>query len=322
MAALTRRAALALPALALARHSWADDWPNRPVRIVAPAPAGGASDIYARICAQKMGEMLGKTFVVENRVGAAGRIGLEAAARAAPDGYTLLLGSSAIALAKALYPNLGFDPVGDFIPVGLMARTQQLLVVPASLPVTDLRGLIDYAKARPGQLAYASSGVGNPPHLAAELFRAMAGLEMTHVPYGGDTPALVDMIAGRVQLYFGSVAPALPHVAAGRLRALAVTGPTRSKAAPDVPTMEEAGLPGYNVSGWFGLLAPRGTPQPIILQLNGLMTRIMAMPDVRSTLAQGGSDPADPSLPVMEQAIRESTTLIGNAVRIAGIRGE
>ena len=190
------------------------------------------------------------------------------------------------------------------------------------LPVTDVQGFIAYAKARPGQLAYASSGVGNPPHLAAELFRAMTGTEITHVPYGGDTPALVDIMAGRVQLYFGSVAPALPLRAAGKLRALAVSGATRSGAAPDLPTVAEAGLAGYNVSGWFGLLAPRGTPQPIIAQLNAMMIRIMAMEEVRATLLQGGADLADPSLPAMEQAIRDSVVLIGNAVRIAGIRAE
>lgn len=322
MGAFSRRAVLALPALAAAGDAAAQDWPNRPVRVIAPAPAGGASDIYARICATKMGEMTGKPFVVENRVGAAGRIGMEHAARAAPDGHTLFLGSAAIALVKALYPNLGFDPVADFVPVGMMARTQQMMVVPPDLPVTDVQGFIAYAKARPGQLAYASSGVGNPPHLAAELFRAMTGTEITHVPYGGDTPALVDIMAGRVQLYFGSVAPALPLRAAGKLRALAVSGATRSGAAPDLPTVAEAGLAGYNVSGWFGLLAPRGTPQPIIAQLNTMMIRIMAMEDVRATLLQGGADLADPSLPAMEQAIRDSVVLIGNAVRIAGIRAE
>ena len=322
MGAFSRRAVLALPALAAAGDAAAQDWPSRPVRVIAPAPAGGASDIYARICATKMGEMTGKPFVVENRVGAAGRIGMEHAARAAPDGYTLFLGSAAIALTRALYPNLGFDPVADFVPVGMMARTQQMMVVPPDLPVTDVQGFIAYAKARPGQLAYASSGVGNPPHLAAELFRAMTGTEITHVPYGGDTPALVDIMAGRVQLYFGSVAPALPLRAAGKLRALAVSGATRSGAAPDLPTVAEAGLAGYNVSGWFGLLAPRGTPQPIIAQLNAMMIRIMAMEDVRATLLQGGADLADPSLPAMEQAIRDSVVLIGNAVRIAGIRAE
>ncbi|MCC7283969.1 MAG: tripartite tricarboxylate transporter substrate binding protein [Acetobacteraceae bacterium] len=319
---MRRRALAALPALALAGHAAAQDWPNRPVRIIAPAPAGGASDIYARICAQKMGEMMGKPFVVENRVGAAGRIGMEQAARAAPDGHTLFLGSAAIALARALYPNLGFDPVGDFVPVGLMARTQQMMVVPPDLPVSDVQGFIAYARARPGQLAYASSGVGNPPHLAAELFRAMTGTEMTHVPYGGDTPALVDVMAGRVQVFFGSVAPALPLRAAGRLRALAVSGPTRSPAAPELPTIAEAGLPGYNISGWFGLLAPRGTPQPVILQLNAMMIRIMAMEDVQATLLKGGAELGDPSLPAMEAAIRDSVAVIGNAVRIAGIRVE
>lgn len=322
MPGVRRRALAGLPALALAGHAAAQDWPNRPVRIIAPAPAGGASDIYARICAQKMGEMMGKPFVVENRVGAAGRIGMEQAARAAPDGHTLFLGSAAIALARALYPNLGFDPVGDFVPVGLMARTQQMMVVPPDLPVSDVQGFIAYARARPGQLAYASSGVGNPPHLAAELFRAMTGTEMTHVPYGGDTPALVDVMAGRVQVYFGSVAPALPLRAAGRLRALAVSGPTRSPAAPELPTIAEAGLPGYNISGWFGLLAPRGTPQPVILQLNAMMIRIMAMEDVQATLLKGGAELGDPSLPAMEAAIRDSVAVIGNAVRIAGIRVE
>lgn len=322
MALLTRRAALAFGAAGLAAPALAQEWPSRPVRIVAPAPAGGASDIYARICSQRMSDMTGRPFIVENRAGAAGRIGLENVVRSAPDGYSLLLGSAAIALSKALYPNLGYDPVGDLTPIALMARTQQMMVVPAALPVTDVRSFIDYAKARQSQLAYASSGVGNPPHLAAELFNAMAGLTMTHVPYGGDTPALVDIIAGRVQMYFGSVAPALPHREAGRLRALAVSGPTRARSAPDVPTMAEAGLPGYNVSGWFGLLAPRGTPRDIVLRLNQMMTRIMAIDEVRATLERGGADPADPALPVMEQAIVESTRLIGEAVRIANIRTE
>jgi len=316
----TRRGVLALAAATTAAPAIANDWPSRPVRIIAPAPAGGASDIYARICAQRMSDMTGRPFVVENRAGAAGRIGLEHVVRSAADGHTLLLGSSAIALAKALYPNLGYDPIGDLTPIALMARTQQIMVVPADLPVTDVRGFIDYAKARPGQLAYASSGVGNPPHLAAELFKAMAGLDMTHVPYAGDTPALVDIIAGRVQMYFGSVAPALPHRAAGRLKALAVSGPTRARSAPDIPTMAEAGLPGYNVSGWFGLLAPRGTPRDVVLRLNGMMTRIMAVDEVRATLERGGADPADPALATMEAAIAESVRLIGDAVRTANIR--
>lgn len=322
MTCLTRRATLALPLLGVPAPALAQDWPARPVRIVAPAPAGGASDIYARICAQKMSEMLGRPFVVENRVGAAGRIGMEHAARAAPDGHVLLLASSTVALAKALYPNLPFDPVDGFVPVGMMARTQQIMVVPPNLPVTDVRGFIDYARARPGQLAYASSGVGNPPHLAAELFRAMAGLDITHVPYGGDTPALVDVMAGRVQLYFGSVAPALPLRADGRLRALAVSGPTRSGAAPDLPTVAEAGLPSYNVSGWFGLLAPRGTPEPVVRQINAMMLRIMEMPDVRETITRGGADLADPSLPAMEEAVQASVALFADAVRIAGIKAE
>lgn len=322
MTMISRRAALALPFLVPAGRAGAQEWPSRPVRIIAPAPAGGASDIYARICAQKMGEMTGKPFIVENRVGAAGRIGMEHAARSAADGYTLLLASSAVALARALYPNLGFDPVGDFVPVGMMARTQQMMVTPPDLPIEDVRGFIAYAKARPGEIAYASSGVGNPPHLAAELFRAMSGIEMTHVPYGGDTPALVDIIAGRVQVYFGSVAPALPLRAAGKLRALAVSGPARSGAAPDLPTIAEAGLPGYNVSGWFGVLAPRGTPRPIIEQLNAMMIRIMAMPDVQATLRQGGADLADPGLPAMERAIADSVALFDNAVRVAGVRIE
>lgn len=322
MARISRRVALTLPLPLLAHPASAQGWPTRPVRIVAPAPAGGASDIYARLCAQKMSEMTGRPFVVENRAGAAGRIGVEYAARAAPDGYTLLLGSSAIALAKTLYNNLGFDPVADFAPVALLTLTQQMMVVPAGLPVANLRGFIEYARARPGQLAYASSGVGNPPHLAAELLRAMTGLEMTHVPYAGDTPAFVDIIAGRVAMYFGSVAPALPHRESGRLKALAVSGPSRARAAPDVPTVAEAGLPGYNVSGWFGLLAPRRTPQPIIQQLNTMMQRIVAMPDVVELLTRGGSDPADASIAAMERAVEASLALFAHAVRVAGIRVE
>src|SRR5207237_8638102 len=222
--------------------------------------AGGASDAYARLAAQRMTALFDRPFIVDNRVGAQGRIGYEHVTKSAPDGYTLVLASSAILIHRVIYPTLPYDPLKDFAAISPMAHTQQLMMVPASLPVTDLKSFIALVKASPKTHNYASSGIGNPPHLAAELLCAMAGLEMTHVPYAGDTPAIVDTLAGRVSMDLGSVAPGVPHVRSGRLRALAVSGPTRSPALPEVPTMAEAGVAGYSLSGWFGLMAPTGTP--------------------------------------------------------------
>ena len=284
-----------LPAWLVASNAWAEDYPSRPIHLVVPAPAGGGSDIYGRVLAAKLAPILGQPVVVENKAGAAGRIAYDYVARSKPDGYTLIIATSAILLQKLMYQSLPYDPVKDFAPIARVARNQQILVIPASVPATDLRSFIALVKAHPGEHNYAHSGVGNPPHLAAELLRAMAGLDMVGVQYTGDATALVDLLAGRVSMFFGSIAPAVPHVTSGRLRALAVSGPTRSPAVPDVPTMTEAGLPGYSVSGWFGLLAPAGTPAPVVQRLNEATVKIMAMPDVQKTFLDSGIEPGSSS---------------------------
>jgi tripartite-type tricarboxylate transporter receptor subunit TctC len=317
----TRVIAVALlVALLPAGLALAQDYPARPVRIVAPAPAGGASDVYARIVAQHMSALFGRPFIVDNRVGAQGRIGYEYVAKAAPDGYTLVLATSAILIHRALYPTLPYDPLKDFTAIAPMARTQQLMVVPASLPVTDLKSFIALVKASPQTHNFASSGIGNPPHLAAELLCAMAGLEMTHIPYAGDTPAIVDTLAGRVSMYLGSVAPSVPHVRSGRLRALAVSGPSRSPALPEVPTMAEAGVPGYNVSGWVGMMAVGGTPRPVIEKLYGAMAKIMAMPEVQKSILDSGLEINTSSTEEFDRAIQNGSAVYREALRIAKVQ--
>jgi tripartite-type tricarboxylate transporter receptor subunit TctC len=311
-----------LAALTLVGPAAADDYPSKPVRIVVPANAGGASDIYARLLASKLSPILGRPFVVDNRVGASGRIGYEHAAKSAPDGYTLIIATSAMLLHRAMYLSLPYDPVEDFVPISLIARNQQLMVIPAALPANDLRSFIALVKASPSTHNFASSGVGNPPHLAAELLCAMAGLQMTHIPYSGDAPAIVDLLAGRVSMYLGSVAPAAPHVHSGKLRAIAVTGPARSPAFPNVPTMVEAGLPGYNVSGWFGILAPRGTPPAVVARLNEAIVQVMAMPEVRHTISDSGIEPVSSSAADFAREIPTGLASYREIMRIAGIKPE
>jgi tripartite-type tricarboxylate transporter receptor subunit TctC len=305
--------------LAASGGARADDWPSRPIRMVVPAPAGGASDIYARLVAAKISPMLGRPVVVDNRVGAAGRIGYENAAKSAPDGYTLVLATAAILLQRAMYLSLPYDPVKDFAPISPLARTQQLMVVPASLPATDLKSFIALVKASPGVHNYASSGVGNPPHLAAELFAAMAGVQITHIPLGGDAPAITELLGERVSVYFGSVAPLTPLVKSGKFRALAVSGTTRSPSLPEVPTMAEAGLPGYNVSGWFGVLGVAGTPQPILERLNDAVVKIVAMPDVRERLLETGGEPYSSSIAEFRKTINDNLDLYKDTMKRAGI---
>jgi len=297
----------------------ADEWPSRPIRMVAPAPAGGASDIYARLIASKISPMLGRAVVVENRVGAAGRIGYEHVAKSAPDGYTLALASAAILLQRAMYLSLPYDPAKDFAPISLIALTQQLMVIPATVPATDLRSFIALLKANPGVHNYASSGIGNPPHLAAELFAAMAGVKMTHIPLGGDGPAITELLGDRVSVYLGSVAPLTPHVKSGKMRALAVSGSRRSPSLPEVPTMAEAGLPGYSVSGWFGVIGVTGTPQSILERLNDAVVKAVAMPDVRERLLETGAEPVSSSIAEFRKTINDNLNLYKDTMKRAGI---
>ena len=271
----------------------AQAYPTKPIRIVVPFPAGGTTDVLARAAAQKLAETLGQPAVVDNRPGAGGNIGAELVAKSAPDGYTLLMGTVGThAINPGLYPKLPYDHVKDFAPVILVAGVPNVLVINPALPVNSVQELIAYAKANPGKLNFASSGNGTSIHLSAELFKTMAGVQMTHVPYKGSAPALQDLVGGQVQLMFDNLPSSLALIKGGKLKALAVTSATRAAALPDVPTLAESGLPGFEASSWFGLLAPTGTPPPVIARLNGEIAKWLATPEAKEKLLAQGANAA------------------------------
>ncbi|MBC7780253.1 MAG: tripartite tricarboxylate transporter substrate binding protein [Proteobacteria bacterium] len=267
------------------------DYPRRTIRMIVAFSPGGGTDITGRIAAQAITEGLGQAVVVDNRPGSGGIIGTVLAARALPDGYTLITGGTGShAINPALYASIPYDPVRDFAPVTLVASTPYLMVVTNSLPVKSVREFIGFAKAEPGRLNMASSGAGGMPHLAGELFQLMAGVKMTHVPYKGTGAVFPDLISGQVQLTFGDLIAAFPHVKGGRLRALAITSPKRVASLPDVPTVAEAGLPGYEAVGWFGVFAPAATPGRIVDALQGAIAGYLEKPEARERLAGLGAD--------------------------------
>ena len=255
-------------------------YPNKPVKVIVPYPPGGPTDIVARVVFQQVSAATGQQFVVENRAGAGGNIGAEAVARAPADGYTLLVATTAHAINMSLFKNLNYHVLKDFAPVTLLTQGPLVLVATPGFPANNVRELIALAKARPGTLNFASSGNGQSTHLSGELFNTMAGIRLAHVPYKGSAPALTDVIAGQVPLMFDTMLSALPFVKSGKLKALAVTSPSRSPAAPDVPTIAESGLPGYEVAAWNGLLAPAGTPKAVIAQLSEDLRKAMQVPQV------------------------------------------
>ena len=267
---------------------FAQSYPKNPVRIILPFPAGGGVDAAGRILAQALGESAGKPFVIENRGGANGNIGTEAAAHARADGYTLLFTGAGFVTNPGLYRKVPYDPVKDFEPIGLMALGPNVLVVHPSLGVRSVQELIAAAKARPGEIGFAGSGSGSTPHLAGELFNVMAQVKMVHIPYRGSGPAMIGLLGGEVPVMFLPAINAGPHVASGRLRALAVTGRERLAAFPDLPTVSESGLPGYESSQWYGVLAPAGTPLEIRDFLNLKITQIMHKPEMKARMTQDG----------------------------------
>jgi tripartite-type tricarboxylate transporter receptor subunit TctC len=288
--------ALACCALAIA-PARAEDYPSRLIRVIVPFSAGGAVDGPMRLVAQELGKRLGQSVVVENRPGAGATIGTDAVAKAPADGYTLLLASQTNAIAATLYPKLPFDPIEDFAPITLIGREPGVVVVHPSLPVKTLQELIAYVKAHPGQVDYASSGNGSGQHLFAALLCSMAGMTMNHIPYRGSGQATTDLVGGQVQMAIPGMAGMLGHIKSGKLRALAVTGATRAPQLPDVPTMSEAGVPGYEAYVWMGLLAPKGTPPPVIERLQREVVAALASADVRNYMANAsievvGSTPA------------------------------
>ncbi len=284
--------ALALGALLVSPSGGAQTstvpYPNRPVRLVVPYPPGGPTDIVARVVAAQLTESMGQPFVIENRAGAGGNIGAEAVARAAADGYTLLVATTAHAINMSLFRNPGYDVLKDFAPVSLLTQGPLVLVAHPGLSAGSVRELVAMAKARPGSLQFASSGNGQSTHLAGELFNTLAGVRLTHVPYKGSAPALNDVVAGQVPLMFDTMLSAMPMVRSGRLKALAVTGAQRSPAAPELPTLAESGLAGYQVYAWNGLLAPQGTPPAIIARLNEELRKAMQLPMVRDKFSAQG----------------------------------
>ena len=301
----------------------AQSYPAKPVRIVVPFAAGGGTDIVARALGAKLGEALGQTFIVENRAGVAGAIGAEFAAKSAPDGYTLLMGSSGpIVLNPSLQAKLSYDPLRDFTPVALITTMPFLTVVHPSLPVRSVKELIAFAQARPGQLNYASPGSGSSTHLATELFKAMARVDIVHVAYKGVAPATTDLISGQVQMLTGDLNTLTPHVKSGRMRPLAVTGAKRSSVMPDLPTIAEAGVPGYEASGWFGMLAPAGTLPQIVRRLNGEIVNALASEDLRVRLAGLGGEVAGGTPEQFGDHLRREIAKWSKIIRTLGLKPE
>ena len=255
-----------------------------------PFPPGGGTDILARALAPRMSESLGGSVIVEHRAGAGGLVGIEAVAKAAPDGYTLLLVSGSLTIIPSLFPNVRYDPVKDFTPVTLATRQPYIAVVHPSLPAKNIRELIALARARPGQVTYASAGSGGAGHLGMELLKTMLKVNIVHIPYKGSGPALIDVLGGHVSLMFASAPSAMPHIKTGRLRALAMTGSQQSAAVPGVPTIAESGLPGFETYGWYGVLAPAGTAPPIIARVHGAIIKAMAAPEVMERIVADGSE--------------------------------
>jgi tripartite-type tricarboxylate transporter receptor subunit TctC len=315
---LALAAALALaPALAAAQG-----YPTKPIRMVVPFPAGGGTDIIARIVAPRLSEALGQSVVIDNRGGAGGNIGTDIVAKSVPDGYTLLMAYSSHATNPGLYPKLPFDAVRDFAAISLVATVPQALSVNASVPVKSVRDLVELAKAKPGQINYASSGGGTPNHLAAELFNRMAGISTQHVPYKGVAPGLTALMGNEVQFMFPTVLSASAQLKAGRIRALAVTSIKRSASLPEVPTLSESGLTGYEALSWYGFLAPAKVPPAVLTRLSTEAMRIVKLPEVRESLAGQGAEPVGNTPPEFERFVVAEIKKWTELIRTVGIKAD
>jgi len=301
----------------------ADVYPSKPIRFVVAFPPGGGTDLVARTIAPRLAERLAQQVVVDNRPGAGGNLGTEIVAKSAPDGYTMLMGSvGPLAINASLFARLPFDPLKDLAPVTLAASTPNILVVHPSLPVASVHELIALAKARPGAINFASSGQGTPAQLAGELFNSMAGVKMVHVPYKGAAPALADLLGGQVQVMFSTMPPALPHVTAGRLRALAVASLKRSPAAPGLPTIDEAALPGFEATTWHGVMVPAATPSAVVAKLHGDIVAVLRMPDVTERLSSQGAEAIGSTPQEFASYIKTETAKWAKVIRESGAKAE
>ena len=308
--------------LAGAQAALAQSFPAKSIRLVAPFSAGGGADTVARLVAQKLSDLYGHQVNVDNRAGASNIIVTEIVARAAPDGYTILIANNNHASNGSLFRKLPYDPVNDFAPISLVALTPFVLVVHPSLPVKSVRELIELSRAKPGQLNYASAGNGTAAHLAVELFRIAARVNIVHIPYKGVTGAVIDTIAGATQMMIVSPLTVLPHIKAGRLRALAVTTATRSRAMPELPTLQESGVAGYEFSSWYGFLAPRAVPGPIIVSLNQGTVRVLQQKDVQARLASEGAEPAAGTPGQFADYLRQQIEKYAKLVKTLGLKPE
>jgi tripartite-type tricarboxylate transporter receptor subunit TctC len=312
---------LAILAVALAGLAAADDYPTRPIRFVVPYPPGGGTDVIARILQEPLAAELGQPIIIENKGGAAGNVGTDVAAKAAPDGYTILFTLSSHTINPKLYDKLPFDVERDFVPVSLATLVPQILVAHPSVPANNVNELIALAKANPGKLNYASVGTGSPAHIAGELLKLKTGIDIVHVPYKGGGPAVIDTIGGQVQLAFVSMPAAWQHVKAGKLKALAVTSVTRSVTAPDVPTIAET-VPGYVVDSWYGALAPAKTPPAAIAKLNAAFAKVLDNPKVKERLLAQGAEAAPSSPAEFDRRIKDELAKWELVIKAANIKPE
>ena len=296
-------------------------WPSRPVRFILPFPPGGGTDILGRLIAERLSANLGQPVVTENRGGAGGNVGAEAAARSAPDGYTIVLVAPSLAISPTLYSKLNYDPVKDLAPVSLVATVPNVMITQPSLP-GDLREFIAVVRSKPGALNFGSGGAGTSNHLAGELFNLVAGTKLVHIPYKGVNLAMQDVLTGNVHLVFIGIPAAAPHIKAGKLRALALAAPQRSSALPDVPTVAEAGLADFEITTWYGVLAPAGTPRPIIARLNAELVKVMHAPELKEKLAATGTDPLTSTPEEFAAYIKREITKWGDVIRKAGVKAD
>ncbi|MEO7403038.1 MAG: tripartite tricarboxylate transporter substrate binding protein [Burkholderiales bacterium] len=311
---------LALTLAFIASGAFAQSYPSKTVRIIVPYPAGGGNDLVARMIGQKLTDSLGQTFVVENRPGAGGSIGMDAVAKAAPDGHTLLVAPNNLAIVPSLFAKVPFDPIKDFAPVVLIVNSPGMIGVHSSVPVNTLQELFALAKAQPGKLNYTSCGTASPQHLAGELLKSMAGVNMQHIPFNGCAPAVADVAAGRIEVLIGTVSHVLPHQKAGRMKALATTGAQRSAVAPDYPTVAESGVPGYEADVWFAMFAPAKTPREIVMRLNAEVNKALQLADIRDKMRSQNLDIQGGPPEDLARVVASDFVRWGKVIRDVGIK--
>ena len=319
---MVRLIALVLCSLFVAAAGAQDAYPSRPLKFILPFPPGGGTDILGRVIAERLSASLGQPVVTENRGGAGGNVGAEAAAHSAPDGYTIVLVAPSLAISPSLYSRLNYDPVKDFAPISLVATVPNVMITNPAVEAKNLQEFIALARSRPGAMNYGSGGAGTSNHLAGELFNIVTGAKLVHVPYKGVNLAMQGVLAGEIQLVFIGIPAALPHIKAGKLRALALVAPQRSPALPEVPTVAEAGLKDFEVTTWYGIMTPAGTPRPIVSRLNAELVKIMHTPDVKERLAGMATDPLTSTPEEFAAYLRQEIAKWGDVVRKANLKAD